>query len=94
MTDKQKKVVAKLEKLVMQRLTLKEIQNKVRGIFKNPYIDVEDTTDGKCNDDLSDYNLMFENQLPTELYGDFDIYYLKTRNPELLYITEIGYEFI
>ena len=93
LTKTQKKIVAELEKLVMQRLTLKQIQNKIQDIFNNPYIDIEDTTDGKCPDDLSDYNLMFENAIQGELYGDFDIYYLKTREPGILYITEIGHEF-
>jgi hypothetical protein len=55
-------------------------------------ITIEDTTDGKDDNDFSDYNLLFESK-NENTYGWFDIYYLKTREDDVIYITEVSYEF-
>ena len=93
LTIKQKEVLTKLEDLVMQRLDIKDITKKVQEIFNNPNIQLEDCTDGKDSCDMSDCNLIFSHEAQDELYGYFDIYFLPTRNPALMYLTEIGYEF-
>ena len=93
MTEKQKEVINKLEDLVMQRLDIGDLTKAIQQIFNNPSIKLEDSTEGKDSDDMSDNNLIFEHEAQDELYGYFDIYFLPTRNPALMYITEIGYEF-
>ena len=80
-------VVSFLEELVHQRFTKEELNRKLTDYFSHD-IKVSDTTSGKCHDDLSDNTFIFE----VELLGDFDIYFLPTREKKI-YVTEVGYEF-
>jgi len=80
-------VVSFLEELVHKRFTEKELNKKLSRFFMQE-IKVSDTTSGKCHDDLSDNTFIFE----VELLGDFDIYFLPTREKKI-YVTEVGYEF-
>ena len=90
MTDKKMEIVNQLEGLVHHRFTIESLEEKLSGIF-NEEIHVEDITDEKDGCDTSDFNLLFECR-NEETYGYFDLYYLKTRD-EMVYITEISYEF-
>ena len=91
MTDQQTQIVQKLEDLVNNRFTLLTLNNMLNEIFEEE-ITIEDTTDGKDDNDFSDYNLLFESK-NENTYGWFDIYYLKTREDDVIYITEVSYEF-
>jgi hypothetical protein len=98
LTYRQKKLVNDLESLVGMRCTLDSLNRKLSE-FTGETISVVDITSSKDEDDLSDWNLLFEinSEENDELYGYFDIYYLKLRKPgyfgETMYITEISYEF-
>ena len=91
MTDQQIQIVQKLEDLVNNRFTLLTLNDMLNQIFEEE-ITIEDTTDGKDDNDFSDYNLLFESK-NENTYGWFDIYYLKTREEDVIYITEVSYEF-
>jgi hypothetical protein len=95
LTDKQKKLVADLESLVHKRCDIHSLNRKLSE-FAGEAISVSDITSIKDDDDLSDWNLLFEIK-NEELHGYFDIFYLKLRKPgycdETMYITEISYEF-
>jgi len=92
-TKKQIEIINKMEELVSQRLTLSDLKGKIQRIFNNDNIDLVDVTSDKDDNDLSDYNLMFSNETLDDLYGYYDIYYLKTRDNDHIYITGVGYEF-
>ena len=91
MTDQQSQIVQKLEDLVNNRFTLLTLNDMLNEIFGEE-IEIEDTTDSKDDNDFSDYNLLFESK-NENTYGWFDIYYLKTREDDVIYITEVSYEF-
>ena len=91
MTEKKLQIVNKLEDLVNNRFTLLTLNDKLNKIFGEE-IEIEDTTDSKDDNDFSDYNLLFESK-NENTYGWFDIYYLKTREDDVIYITEVSYEF-
>jgi hypothetical protein len=90
-TEKQKQIVQKLEDLVNNRFTLLTLNDMLNEIFQEE-ITIGDITDSKDDCDLSDYNLLFESK-NEDTYGWFDIYYLKTREDDVIYITEVSYEF-
>jgi hypothetical protein len=90
MTEMKKKIVMQLEALVSQRFTIESLERELSLIF-NEGIHVEDITDEKDGCDTSDYNFLFESKKEST-YGFFDLYYLKTRD-DMVYITEISYEF-
>ena len=89
--DKQKQIIQKLEDLVHNRFTLLTLNDMLNEIFGEE-IEIEDTTENKDECDLSDYNLLFESK-NENTYGWFDIFYLKTREDDVIYITEVSYEF-
>jgi hypothetical protein len=91
MSDKKTQIVNKLEDLVNNRFTLLTLNDKLNKIFGEE-ITIEDITDSKDDNDFSDYNLLFESK-NEDTYGWFDIYYLKTRYDDVIYITEVSYEF-
>jgi hypothetical protein len=95
LTDKQKELVRNLESLVHDRHSMDSLNKKLSEIAGET-INVSDITSSKDECDISDWNLLFEIK-DEELYGYFDIYYLKLRKPgyrdETMYITEISYEF-
>lgn len=91
MFEQQLQIVQKLEGLVNQRFTLLTLNELLNEIFEEN-ITIEDTTDGKDDNDFSDYTLLFEST-NEDTYGWFDIYYLKTREDDVIYITEVSYEF-
>lgn len=91
MFEQQLQIVQKLEGLVNQRFTLLTLNELLNEIFEEN-ITIEDTTDGKDDNDFSDYTLLFESK-NEDTYGWFDIYYLKTREDDVIYITEVSYEF-
>lgn len=98
-THKQKEVLKLLEYIVGYRFSKEVLAQRMAEIFELPEpIEIE----WECYDDggLSDYNAMFSTydlDVPEELKGDFDIYYLKCKTPNDIgvevYITEVGYEF-
>lgn len=94
-STKQKKVINGLENLVHSRFNLESLTEHLTKLMGESII-LSDTTDDKCDDDTSDWNLLFvANQ--NEIYGYFDIFYLKMRKPgyanEDIYVTEISYQF-
>jgi hypothetical protein len=95
LTLKQKKLVRDLESLVHDRHSIDSLNGKLSEFAGEP-IHVCDVTSSKDECDTSDWNLLFEIK-DEELYGFFDIYYLKMRKPgyvgETMYITEISYQF-
>lgn len=91
MFEQQLQIAQKLEGLVNHRFTLLTLNELLNEIFEEN-ITIEDTTDGKDDNDFSDYNLLFESK-NEDTYGWFDIFYLKTREDDVIYITEVSYEF-
>jgi len=90
-----------LEGLVMRRYSLPQL-NKVISDFFQEKIEVtnisQENLDSGYNDDLADFNLMFNliREDEYELFGD--IYVLPTREVDdddnvRYYVTEVGYEF-
>ena len=80
----------------MSRVTEKELNEKLSE-YVNEKVEVHNSSQaridsGEDDDELADYNFMF-NIEGEELYGYFDIYMLPTREKDVWYITEIGYEF-
>lgn len=94
-------VIAFLEGLVGQRYSMQSLNDKLEKVFKqkveisNVSLDREQNND---DDDLVDWNLMFNIEDGTELAGFYDIYMLPMRRKGYdgadMYITEVGYEFI
>jgi len=85
----------RLKNLVGIRFNKKMLEEKLTEIFGKKVI-LEDIS--KEDDDLADFNFLGEFNIPKkELYGYFDIYYLKMRRPGFdgadFYITEIAIEF-
>ena len=80
-----------MEALVGSRFTLSSLNVKLNEIFGES-LTIEDTTDSKDDNDFSDYTLLFESK-NEDTYGFFDIYYLKTRYENAIYITEVSYDF-
>lgn len=84
-----------LEDLVGARFNKESLEEKLTDIFGVPIV-VEDIS--KEDDELADYNFLGGFDIPErELYGYFDIYFLKMRRPGFdgsdVYITEVAIEF-
>ena len=84
-----------LESLVGSRFNKESLEKELTEIFGVPIV-VEDIS--KEDDELADYNLLGSFDIPErELYGYFDIYFLKMRRPGFdnadIYITEVAIEF-
>ena len=94
-----KELIKRLEMLVHNRYSKKNLTTFVNDIFGVDNIEIE----WNCYEDggLPDYNAMFStrgnDKVKKNLQGDFDIYYLKCKRPNNcgpeVYVTEIGYEF-
>lgn len=97
-TKEQLELMEKMESLVHRRFSKKDLQkiiNSYFGVENKIKIDWNCFADG----DLSDHNAMFSSwglDVGT-LAGDFDIYYLKCKKPNMhgdeVYVTEVGFEF-
>jgi hypothetical protein len=90
-----------LENLVHTRLSMEQLNQSVSEFFgtKVEVINVTEENLKEGNDDeLSDYNLMFNIEDGTDQSGFYDIYMLPMRREGFdggtMYITEVGYEFI
>lgn len=84
-----------LEDLVGSRFNKESLEEKLTEIFGVPIV-VEDISHDE--DELGDYNFLGGFDIPEkELYGFFDIYFLKMRRPGFdnadIYITEVAIEF-
>lgn len=94
-SPKQINLYHKLENLSGLRFSIEKLNKHLTELCGEP-IEVSDTTDSKDEDDVSDWNLLF-NIKNEELYGYVDIYYLKMRKPgfdnDTIYITEVSVEF-
>jgi hypothetical protein len=84
-----------LESLVFNRFNKESLEKELTEIFGVPIV-VEDIS--REDDELADYNLLGSFDIPErELYGYFDIYFLKMRRPGFdgadIYVTEVAIEF-
>ena len=88
MTKRKNDMIAFMEKLVHKRATKNYLEEFLSSYFNKPISLVEDT-----NDFDEDYRFAF--YIEDEELGEisFDIWYLKTRKEERMYITEVGYDF-
>jgi hypothetical protein len=99
MNKKQKQIVDELETLVGQRFSIETLNETLSKMF-NEKIEVENVSqsriDNKEEDDLTDFNLMFNSENEVT-YGYFDIFMLPMRrvgfDGSTMYITEVSYEF-
>ena len=92
-------VISFLEGLVGQRFNMQSLNDKLEKVF-NQKVELQNTSllrEQENDDDLSDYNLMFNIEDGSEQSGFFDIYMLPMRRKGFdgadMYITEVGYEF-
>jgi len=90
-----------LEGLVQQRFNMNTLNAKVSEFFgTNIEIDnvTQENLDCGNDDELADWNLMFNVEDGTDQSGFYDIYMLPMRregfDEATMYITEVGYEFI
>ena len=84
-----------LEYLVGSRFNKKSLEQKLTEIFGT---DIELDDISWEEDELADFNFLGHFDIPEkELYGFFDIYFLKMRKPGFdgsdIYITEVAIEF-
>jgi hypothetical protein len=95
MTTEQQIALNQLESLVNNRFSIETLTAKVREIFNDETINIEDISK-EDEDVIVDYNLLFSCE-KEDLYCYVDIYFLKMRNKGFdgsdMYITEIGCEF-
>jgi hypothetical protein len=100
MITKKQEVVKFLKSLVGQRFNTESLEAKLSEHF-NEEIKVRNVSQERIDnrdddDELTDFNLMFESE-KDETYGYFDIYMLPMRRKRFdgatFYITEVAYEF-
>ncbi len=97
---KRQEVISFLEGLVGQRFNMQSLNDKLEKVFKQK-VELQNTSllreQENDDDDLADYNLMFNIEDGSEQSGFFDIYMLPMRRKGFdgadMYITEVGYEF-
>ena len=97
---KKEEVIEFLEGLVGQRFNMQSLNDKLEKLFKQK-VELQNTSllreQENDDDDLADYNLMFNIEDGSEQSGFFDIYMLPMRRKGFddadMYITEVGYEF-
>ena len=90
-----------LEGLVQSRFNMNTLNAKVSEFFGTKIeiinVSLENLDEGN-NDELADWNLMFNIEDGTDQSGFYDIYFLPMRREGFdgatMYITEVGYEFI
>tara|TARA_B100000497_G_C7604542_1_gene363122 strand:+ start:146 stop:445 length:300 start_codon:yes stop_codon:yes gene_type:complete len=93
-------VISFLEGLVGQRFSMQSLNDKLEKVF-NQKVELQNTSllreQENDDDDLADYNLMFNIEDGSEQSGFFDVYMLPMRRKGFdgadMYITEVGYEF-
>jgi len=96
----EKEIISFLEGLVGQRFSMQSLNDKLERVF-NQKVELQNTSllreQEQDDDDLADYNLMFNIEDGSEQSGYFDIYMLPMRRKGFdgadMYITEVGYEF-
>lgn len=88
MTERKNNIIAFIENFVHKRKTKNQLEEFLSSYFNKPISLVETT-----NDLDEDYQFSFD--IEDEELGEisFDIWYLKTRKEERMYITEVGYDF-
>lgn len=84
-----------LEDLVQSRFNKETLQQRLTEIFGTS-IELDDIS--REDDELADFNFLGHFDIPEkDLYGYFDIYFLKMRRPGFdnadIYITEVAIEF-
>jgi hypothetical protein len=84
-----------LEDLVQSRFTKETLEQRLTEIFGTT-IELDDIS--REDDELADFNFLGHFDIPEkDLYGYFDIYFLKMRRPGFdnadIYITEVAIEF-
>jgi hypothetical protein len=95
-----KEVIEFLENLVHTRESMQSLSDKINKFFKQK-VDLTNTSllreQENDDDDLVDYNLMFNIEDGSDVAGFYDIYMLPMRRKGYdgadMYITEVGYEF-
>jgi len=100
MTPRKREVAKFLESLVGQRFNTDTLNDELSRVFnediKVSNVSQERIDRGEDDDELSDWNLMF-NSTKDETYGYFDIYVLLMRRAGFdgaeFYVTEVSYEF-
>jgi hypothetical protein len=93
-------VIEFLENLVHARESMQSLSDKINKFF-NQKVDLDNVSllreQENDDDDLVDYNLMFNIEDGSDIAGYFDIYMLPMRRKGFdgadMYITEVGYEF-
>ena len=97
----QQEIIIFLENLLHTRVSMEQLNQSVSEFFgtKVEVINVTEENLNEGNDDeLCDYNLMFNIEDGTDQSGFYDIYMLPMRREGFdggnMYITEVGYEFI
>ena len=96
----QQEIISFLEGLVGQRFSMQSLNDKLERVF-NQKVELQNTSllreQQQDDDDLADYNLMFNIEDGSEQSGYFDVYMLPMRRKGFdgadMYITEVGYEF-
>ena len=93
----EKKVIQILEGLVGSRFSMESLNTHLQNEFNlEKHLEIEDVTDGKDENDTTDWNLM----CCLDAHGifcDIDIYFLKLRKRNVFgedfQVVEVGYEF-
>ena len=93
-------VIEFLENLVHTRESMQSLSDKIDKFF-NQKVDLQNVSllreQENDDDDLTDYNLMFNIEDGSDIAGYFDIYMLPMRRKGFdgadMFITEISYEF-
>ena len=93
-------VIEFLEKLVWGRESIESLNEKLTEFFQQK-VEVhnvsQDRIESGDDDELCDYNLMFNIEDGSDISGYFDIYMLPMRREGYdgsnMYITEVSYEF-
>jgi hypothetical protein len=94
---KEKKVIQILEGLVGSRFSMESLNTHLQNEFNlEKHLEIEDVTEGKDENDTTDWNLM----CCLDAHGilcDIDIYFLKLRKRNIFgedfQVVEVGYEF-
>ena len=81
-------IISYMETLVGKRLVKETLEFLLSELFGTPITLCEMT-----NDWDADYRVSFDVEDKDFGYISFDIWYLKTRKEERMYITEVGYDF-
>jgi hypothetical protein len=91
----EKEISNRLESVVQGRFTKESLERDLTTIFG---VDIVLGDISREDDELGDYNFIGHFDIPDKnLYGYFDIYFLKMRRPGFdgadLYVTEVAIEF-